>query len=141
MYVLRLNTARIGNLNATSRYLESKEDDRLQTAIVALSFLSTDNVMCAQAIHDEGCMKLLVPHLNAPIQGMRGAVASTLRNMYVLGPEAKDEFLKLGGLNRLVEQLKLFALLAAKLTFSLESGRRKVNQSSVHALCGRHSHW
>ena len=48
MYVLRLNTARIGNLNATSRYLESKEDDRLQTAIVALSFLSTDNVMCAQ---------------------------------------------------------------------------------------------
>ena len=38
---------------------------------------------------------------------MRGAVASTLRNMYVLGPEAKDEFLKLGGLNRLVEQLKL----------------------------------
>ena len=30
------------------RYLESKEDDRLQTAIVALSFLSTDHVECAQ---------------------------------------------------------------------------------------------
>lgn len=96
-----------GAIPLFKKYLESKEDDRLQTAIVALSFLSTDNVMCAQAIHDEGCMKLLVPHLNAPIQGMRGAVASTLRNMYVLGPEAKDEFLKLGGLNRLVEQLKL----------------------------------
>ena len=56
----------------------------------------------------------------------------------MLGPEAKDEFLKLGGLNRLVEQLKLFALLAAKLTFSVESGRRKVNQSSVNCAAGTH---
>ena len=56
MYVLRLNTARVGNLNATSRYLESKEDDRLQIAIVALSFLSTDNVALSlfQLPHEEG---------------------------------------------------------------------------------------
>jgi hypothetical protein len=94
-----------GAIPKFKKYLESKEEDRVQTAVVALSFLSTDNTACASEIFKVGCLPLLVPLLSAPIQGMRGAVASTLRNMYVQSPQAKKAFLDAGGVPLLVQQL------------------------------------
>lgn len=79
--------------------------DRVQTAVVALSFLTTEHQPCAVEAQRLGCMKLMVPHLSSEEQGMRAAAASTLRNLYVESSAAKAQFLQLGGVAPLIQDL------------------------------------
>merc|ERR1719359_1891329 len=83
-----------GAITKFKEYLESTDEDRVQTAVVALSFLSADNTKCASEIFKVGCVPLLVPLLSAPIDGMRGAVAKALRNVYGQTATAKSAFLQ-----------------------------------------------
>ena len=87
--------------------MESGAVDRLHTAVVALSFMSTDNHVCAQEMLEAGMMPILIPHLKSPKQGMRAAVATTLRNISCVSNEAREKLADAGGLTEMVKQLEL----------------------------------
>jgi len=96
-----------GALPKFKAFLQSDEDDRVQTSVVAMSFLSTDNAKCAKEMLDMGCLPLLVPHLSSEIQGMRAAAASSCRNIYVQSNQARQAFVQAGGVQPLVGMLLL----------------------------------
>lgn len=87
------------------QYLGCEEDDRVHVAVVALSYLADDCLQNAVAIHDAGALPLLMRHLAAPVPGLRGAAASTLRHVCVADEAFCEEFVSLGGLQGIVEQL------------------------------------
>ncbi|CEM00006.1 unnamed protein product [Vitrella brassicaformis CCMP3155] len=86
-------------------FLSSREDDRVQAAVVALSFLTVENSANCMAIYKAGGFAPLVPHLRSPIEGMRAATASTLRNVYSQSCECRNAFVRMGGVQPLVELL------------------------------------
>jgi len=86
-------------------FLKSGKNDRVQTAVVALSFLTTDNVDNAQALYKAGGMELYAKLLDCDIAGMRAAVSTTLRDMMIENMEARLKFVELGGTKGLIQQL------------------------------------
>jgi hypothetical protein len=86
-------------------FLKSDQSDRVQAAVVALSFLTADSEENSEATYQAGAMPVLLEHMDAPIAGMRAAAATTLRNMAMVSFKHRREFIQLGGLKRLVSQL------------------------------------
>lgn len=86
-------------------FLKSNEQDRIQTAVVALSFLTTECPENVEAVVKAGAMKALLACMDSPVAGMRAAAALTLRNTCMEKEEFRKEFVKLGGIKALVNQL------------------------------------
>eukprot|EP00929_Paragymnodinium_shiwhaense_P070832 TRINITY_DN35965_c1_g1_i1.p1 TRINITY_DN35965_c1_g1~~TRINITY_DN35965_c1_g1_i1.p1 ORF type:complete len:298 (+),score=51.68 TRINITY_DN35965_c1_g1_i1:94-987(+) len=86
-------------------FLKSGEKDRIETAVVALSFLTADCSANARATQEAGGMKYLLQHLESDVAGMRAAAATTLRNMCMEGDSVRKEFVELGGIRGLVMQV------------------------------------
>lgn len=86
-------------------FLKSSQNDRIQTAVVALSFLTADCTGNAVAAYEAGAMPYLMNHLNSHVAGMRAAAAMTMRNICMENEEYRSKFVELGGIRGLVEQL------------------------------------
>lgn len=87
-------------------YLRSDDQpDRVQTAVVALSFLTAECSKVANAAYTAGALPLLLKHLESPVGGMRAAAATTLRNICMESEEYRGKFMDLGGMKGLVAQL------------------------------------
>jgi len=86
-------------------FLRSDEEDRVQTAVVALSFLTADCRENVIEAYNGGALELLMKHVDSPVAGMRAAAATTLRNICMEKEEYRRKFVKLGGLKGLVAQL------------------------------------
>eukprot|EP00929_Paragymnodinium_shiwhaense_P089130 TRINITY_DN4935_c0_g3_i1.p1 TRINITY_DN4935_c0_g3~~TRINITY_DN4935_c0_g3_i1.p1 ORF type:complete len:287 (+),score=91.52 TRINITY_DN4935_c0_g3_i1:212-1072(+) len=87
------------------KFLKSSDTDRMQTAVVALSFLTTDCPKNAMVAYEAGAMPLLLKNMDAEVAGMRAAAATTLRNICMENDEYRRKFVELGGLDGLVRQL------------------------------------
>ncbi|ETW56719.1 hypothetical protein PFUGPA_01509 [Plasmodium falciparum Palo Alto/Uganda] len=81
--------------------LKSHELDRVHAAVVALSFLSVDNVKNCICMFESGALPYLISGMKSNIDGMKAACAQTCRNIFVLDKKYKKEFLKLGGITQL----------------------------------------
>lgn len=86
-------------------FLKSDQQDRVQTAVVALSFLTADCKENTIAAYDAGALDLLLKHVDAPVAGMRAAAATTLRNICMEDEKYRHKFVDLGGIKALVNQL------------------------------------
>lgn len=86
-------------------FLRSEEQDRVQTAVVALSFLTAECPANTVAAYEAGAMGLLLQHVNSPVAGMRAAAATTLRNICMENEEYRRSFVEQKGLIGLVGQL------------------------------------
>jgi hypothetical protein len=86
-------------------FLSSNETDRVHAAVVALRFLTADCSDNTTAAYEAGALKLLLQHIGSPPRGKRAAAATTLRNICMEKDEYRAEFVGLGGLDGLVEQL------------------------------------
>lgn len=95
-----------GALPPLVEFLRSDEQDRVQTAVVALSFLTADCPPNAVAAYKAGAMPLLLQHLDSRVAGMRAAAATTLRNLCMESDEYRKKFADLGGIKGLVGQLQ-----------------------------------
>lgn len=95
-----------GALPPLVEFLRSDEQDRVQTAVVALSFLTAENAANAVAAYKAGAMPLLLTHLDSRVAGMRAAAATTLRNLCMESDEYRKKFADLGGIKGLVGQLQ-----------------------------------
>ncbi|ETW63308.1 hypothetical protein PFMC_00784 [Plasmodium falciparum CAMP/Malaysia] len=84
-----------------------EELDRVHAAVVALSFLSVDNVKNCICMFESGALPYLISGMKSNIDGMKAACAQTCRNIFVLDKKYKKEFLKLGGITQLVNLLEL----------------------------------
>jgi len=87
-------------------FLRSDEQDRVQTAVVALSFLTAECPQNAVESYKAGAMPLLLQHLDSSVAGMRAAAATTLRNLCMEKDEYRRKFADLGGIKGLVGQLQ-----------------------------------
>lgn len=86
----------------------SDEEDLAQAAVVALTFLTTDNRPCAQAAADvEDAVPTLLQHAGSKTVGMRAAVATVLRNICAVNEDHRGRFVELGGLSLLVSLLSV----------------------------------
>eukprot|EP00929_Paragymnodinium_shiwhaense_P063242 TRINITY_DN31605_c0_g1_i1.p1 TRINITY_DN31605_c0_g1~~TRINITY_DN31605_c0_g1_i1.p1 ORF type:complete len:306 (+),score=101.23 TRINITY_DN31605_c0_g1_i1:76-993(+) len=99
------NIRKAGAIKPLCGFLSTDEQDRVQTSVVALSFLTADNAENAKETYEAGAMPLLMQHLDSSVAGMRAASATTLRNMCVEDDGYRKEFVKLGGIKGLVGQL------------------------------------
>jgi hypothetical protein len=88
-------------------FLSSSERDRVHAAVVALRFLTTDSSNNTVAAYEAGALKLLLQHVGSPPAGKRAAAATTLRNICMEKEEYRAEFVGLGGLDGLVQQLNV----------------------------------
>lgn len=86
-------------------FLRSDQEDRVQTAVVALSFLTADCPENVIQAYNAGALELLMKHVDSQVAGMRAAAATTLRNICMEKDEYRRKFVKLGGLTGLVAQL------------------------------------
>eukprot|EP00440_Ansanella_granifera_P057645 gb/GFBE01062496.1/.p1 GENE.gb/GFBE01062496.1/~~gb/GFBE01062496.1/.p1 ORF type:complete len:298 (+),score=70.72 gb/GFBE01062496.1/:1-894(+) len=96
---------RAGAIPPLVDFLKSDQEDRVQTAVVALSFLTADCPENTVAAHDAGAIELLLKHVDSPVAGMRAAAATTLRNICMEDEQYKKKFVELGGIKVLVNQL------------------------------------
>eukprot|EP00930_Biecheleria_cincta_P037804 TRINITY_DN2597_c0_g5_i1.p1 TRINITY_DN2597_c0_g5~~TRINITY_DN2597_c0_g5_i1.p1 ORF type:complete len:342 (+),score=61.79 TRINITY_DN2597_c0_g5_i1:117-1142(+) len=92
------------------RQLDSKEADRVQSVVVALTYL-TDGSNApsanATAAFEGGALPKLIVLMDGPVAGLRGAVASCLRNICLESLEYRAQLADLGGMARFVKQLEL----------------------------------
>jgi len=102
---LKLRIHEAGAVIPLVNFLRSDQEDRVQTAVVALSFLTADCPQIAIAAYESGAMELLLQHFDSKVAGMRAAAATTLRNICVEKDDYRAHFAKLGGITRLVGQL------------------------------------
>eukprot|EP01068_Selenidium_serpulae_P009407 Selendium_serpulae@DN5223_c0_g1_i1.p1 len=89
------------------RLLDSKEEDRVHAATIALSFLSVDNIENCVEMGEQGALRMLIKGMKSPLDGMRAASAQTCRNIYVLDMRYRFEFERLGGLKALLGLLEI----------------------------------
>lgn len=102
---LKLKIHEAGAIVPLVDFLRSEQEDRVQTAVVALSFLTAECSEIAIATYEAGAVELLLGHLDSTVAGMRAAAATTLRNICVEKDEYRAHFAKLGGIAGLVGQL------------------------------------
>lgn len=88
-------------------FLRSEQEDRVQTAVVALSFLTADCEENTVQAYEAGALELLMKHVDSPVAGMRAATATTLRNICMAKDDYRTKFVALGGLKGLVDQLDM----------------------------------
>jgi len=94
-----------GAIQPLVEFLRSDQTDRVQTAVVALSFLTAECPQNAIAAYKAGAMQLLLKHLDSKVAGMRAAAATTLRNICMESEEYRRKFAELDGIKGLVAQL------------------------------------
>lgn len=102
---MKVEIGRAGAIEELVEFLRSAQEDRVQAAIVALNYLTDD---CSQNAHEAfkaGAMPLLIALMGSPLAGMRGALASTVRNMCMESEEYCETFTRLGGIRGFVNQL------------------------------------
>lgn len=104
---VKVDIRKAGAIPPLVDFLRSNQEDRVQTAVVALSFLTAECPENTVAIHDAGALPLLLKHLNSSVAGMRAAAANTLRNICMEKDEYRKEFVEKGGIRGLVEQLSI----------------------------------
>ncbi|KAK6588489.1 ARM repeats containing [Cryptosporidium xiaoi] len=94
-----------GGIQGLLELLKSKEEDRIDGAVVALSFLSVNNAECCSTMFECGVLPYLVKCMSSEIDGLRAASAQTARNIFILGISQRKEFMRLGGIQILVNLL------------------------------------
>lgn len=102
--------AQIGEAGAVPplvAFLESDQQDRVQTAVVALSFLTAECSANTIAAYEAGAVPLLLRHMDSQVAGMRAAAATTLRNISMEKDEYRKQFVQLGGIKALVGMLSV----------------------------------
>jgi len=102
---LKLQIHEAGAVKPLVEFLRSNTKDRVQTAVVALSFLTADCPEIAIAAYEAGAMGPLLMQVASDMAGMRAAAATTLRNICMESDKYRAEFVRLGGIKGLVEQL------------------------------------
>ncbi|CAE7214203.1 unnamed protein product, partial [Symbiodinium pilosum] len=86
-------------------FLKSDQNDRVQTAVVALSFLTADCKENVVAAYDAGALELMLKLVDSKVAGERAAAATTLRNICMENDDYRKKFVDLGGIQALVNQL------------------------------------
>lgn len=86
-------------------FIRGKQEDHIQTAVVTLRYLTDECAANATTVYKEGAMPMLISCLRSPVGGLRGAAASTLRNIYLGSDEYRKAFVDLGGVEGLVMHL------------------------------------
>eukprot|EP00933_Yihiella_yeosuensis_P006182 TRINITY_DN110862_c0_g1_i1.p1 TRINITY_DN110862_c0_g1~~TRINITY_DN110862_c0_g1_i1.p1 ORF type:complete len:305 (+),score=104.97 TRINITY_DN110862_c0_g1_i1:101-1015(+) len=86
-------------------FLKSDQQDCVQTAVVALSFLTAECHENTVEAYKAGALQLLLKHVDSPVAGMRAAAATTLRNICMEKDEYRQKFVEAGGIKALVDQL------------------------------------
>ncbi|CAE7876446.1 unnamed protein product [Symbiodinium sp. KB8] len=86
-------------------FLKSDQNDRIQTAVVALSFLTADCKENVVAAYEAGALELMLKLVDSKIAGERAAAATTLRNICMEDDVYRKKFVELGGIQALVNQL------------------------------------
>eukprot|EP00434_Breviolum_minutum_P013308 symbB.v1.2.011726.t1/scaffold699.1/size171451/3 len=94
-----------GAITPLVEFLKSDQTDRVQTAVVALSFLTADCKENVIAAYDAGALDLMLKLVDSSVAGERAAAATTLRNICVEDEKYRESFVKLGGIQALVNQL------------------------------------
>lgn len=102
---VKVEIGEAGALAPLMDFLRSDQEDRVQTAVVALSFLTAECPANTVAAYEAGAMELLLKFVDSPIGGMRAAAANILRNICVEKEEYRRKFVQLGGLKALVSHL------------------------------------
>jgi len=97
----------LGGINKFVDFLNSGQEDRIHTAVVALSFLCIENPLNAQAAFDAGAMTPLVPLMMSPIEGLACAAASICRSIILEDEIAKKKLIQLGGVEGFVKLIEL----------------------------------
>jgi len=90
-------------------FLDSKEKDRQQCAIVALGELLQDSSENIKAAVDAGAIEKLLKHKDSQISEARQLVANTLRNIFVEDDDYREEFVEKGGISFYIKQLNAAA--------------------------------
>lgn len=101
---------RAGAIPHLVRQLGSKDADRVQSVVVALTYLTdSSNAPSANATaaFESDALPKLIPLMDGPVAGLRGAVASCLRNICLESLEYRAQLADLGGMARFVKQLEL----------------------------------
>ncbi|CAJ1360880.1 unnamed protein product [Effrenium voratum] len=86
-------------------FLKSDQNDRVQTAVVALSFLTADCRDNVVAAYEAGALELMLKLVDSKVAGERAAAATTLRNICMEDDVYRKKFVELGGIQALVNQL------------------------------------
>jgi len=86
-------------------FLRGSQEENIQTAVITLRYLTDECPANATATYKEGAMPMLINCLRSPVGGLRGAAASTLRNIYLGSDEYRRAFVDLGGVEGLVMHL------------------------------------
>eukprot|EP00927_Polykrikos_kofoidii_P052139 TRINITY_DN45925_c0_g1_i1.p1 TRINITY_DN45925_c0_g1~~TRINITY_DN45925_c0_g1_i1.p1 ORF type:complete len:331 (-),score=51.38 TRINITY_DN45925_c0_g1_i1:134-1126(-) len=98
----------IGKAGAIPKFvdlLKSEKSDRVQTAVVALCFLTTECPVNINTAYEAGAMPLLLKCMDANLVELRAAAATALRNICMEKPAYLRKFMELGGLTGLVNQI------------------------------------
>jgi len=96
-----------GAITPLVEFLRSDQEDRVQTAVVALSFLTADCEENTVEAYNAGALELLLKHIDSPVAGMRAATATTLRNICMAKDEYRAQFVNKDGLGGFVNQLDM----------------------------------
>jgi len=102
---MRISIGEAGAIVPLVDFLRSGEENRVQTAVVALSHLLTDCPSNVKSAYEAGVMELLLEQLEAPVVGMRCAAANALRDIFVENDAYRRRFVQLGGVTAMVKQL------------------------------------
>eukprot|EP00929_Paragymnodinium_shiwhaense_P112854 TRINITY_DN81119_c0_g1_i1.p1 TRINITY_DN81119_c0_g1~~TRINITY_DN81119_c0_g1_i1.p1 ORF type:complete len:321 (-),score=93.06 TRINITY_DN81119_c0_g1_i1:600-1562(-) len=94
-----------GGIKALVEYLKSDQVDRVQTAVVALNFITSDNDANAIEAYNCGAMKFLLDHVADKVPGMRAASVTILHHICMQNEQYQTEFVEMRGLEALVAQL------------------------------------
>lgn len=101
--------AKIGEAGAIEflvERLESQQEDRQHCAMVALHDLLQDSPENVSLAVDAGAMSILMNHIDSPLPEARMIVANILRHIFVMDRGFRDEFVKKGGINFFVKQIR-----------------------------------
>mmetsp|Transcript_9371 Transcript_9371/g.20668 ORF Transcript_9371/g.20668 Transcript_9371/m.20668 type:complete len:385 (+) Transcript_9371:536-1690(+) len=87
-------------------FLKSREADKVEAAVVALNYLTDECPENARALFEAEGLPLLIEQLDAPLPGLRGAAASTLRHICIEDERYGRAFVELGGIKGFVNLLE-----------------------------------
>jgi hypothetical protein len=100
---------RAGAISPLVSFLESKEKDRQQCAIVALAELTRDSAENSKAAGSAGGIGALMKHKDSPIPEARKEVAIIVRNIFMEDDDYRDQFVEKGGVGFFIKQLNAAA--------------------------------
>jgi len=119
------------------KFLESKEKDRQQCAIVALAELTRDSAENSKAAGSAGGIGALMKHKDSPIREARDEIANIVRNIFMEDDDYREQFVAKGGVSFFIKQLNAAAELKAQLdailnlTDLLKDGAGEINEDIV----------